>query len=166
MSRVCKDCGKEFDTKASVWVCSPCKYLRAKAKSDTVCDNCGASSTKSLCRSCWIESQTGERNSRFKGFYINSGGYRMVKRHGHANAQATGWILEHVFVMSEYLGRPLIDGENVHHINGDRLDNRLENLELWVTMQPTGQRVADRIKDAKRVLSIYGEDESLYRVGS
>jgi hypothetical protein len=52
-----------------------------------------------------------------------SKGYRevLVKRR---------WILEHRFVMSEELGRQLEPHEHVHHINGDRLDNRLCNLEV------------------------------------
>jgi len=48
------------------------------------------------------------------------------------NKTASGdrWILEHRFVMADSLGRDLLPGETVHHINGDRLDNRLANLQL------------------------------------
>lgn len=89
-------------------------------------------------------------------------GYVLLYRPEHPNARKDGRVFEHTVVMAEKIGRPLRDRENVHHINGIRDDNRPENLELWRTMQPTGQRVTDLIEFAKEVLSEYGTDPTPY----
>jgi HNH endonuclease len=68
--------------------------------------------------------------------YLTRAGYRYRWHDGQRMA-------EHQIVMEEILGRKLEPGENIHHRNGIRSDNRPGNLELWVKMQPAGQRVED-----------------------
>jgi hypothetical protein len=80
---------------------------------------------------------------------ITAEGYRIRTADGRR-------IMEHRLVMEQVLGRRLLPGENVHHINGVRADNRPENLELWVTAQPSGQRVEDLVAWAEEVLRRYG----------
>lgn len=80
-------------------------------------------------------------------------GYRRILKNGIRN-------FEHRMVMEEHLGRKLYPHENIHHKNGDRLDNRLDNLELWSNSQPSGQRVEDKIAWAKKILEEYKDYEN------
>lgn len=83
-------------------------------------------------------------------------GYRKIHKPDHPNCWKNGDIFEHVFVMSEYIGRALQNKETVHHKNGIKSDNRIENLELWSNSHPFGQRVEDKIAWCKEFLELYG----------
>lgn len=66
------------------------------------------------------------------GKHTDRFGYIQIWKPEHPNAKMGGYIHEHRFVMSEFLGRPLESWEFVHHRNGIKDDNRIENLELLV----------------------------------
>jgi hypothetical protein len=91
-------------------------------------------------------------------------GYIRLLQPEHNRANMRGYVYEHIVVMENHLGRPLTKNENVHHINGDRGDNRIENLQLWSTRQPKGQRIEDKIEYAIEIMTQYACSEHLQRL--
>ena len=82
--------------------------------------------------------------------YINvKWGKRMVPEH-------------RVIVANVLLKREFRPGENVHHKNGCRTDNRIENLELWNVSQPAGQRPEDKMVWAKEIIGLYGTVDDIF----
>lgn len=182
----CEQCGVEFTRKASrvkphSFCSKPC-YLTSSVHRQAVitanrrrspnggkaavhCLRCGKSVMRHL-------SQISERNFcsyDCKHAYalenpvrqITESGYvRLWVGKGAPGADSSGHILEHRLVMQRHLGRLLLPSETVHHINGVRTDNRLENLELWSSSHPSGQRVVDKIAWAREILAQY-EDLSI-----
>lgn len=125
MDESCKVCNKVEEKRLVRGLCATC-YGRHRARGDL--DSVALAKKPNSRRRV-----KGER-------YLNRDGYVMVSPEGYATV-----IAEHRYVMESSLGRKLVKGENVHHKNGNRSDNRLENLELWATVQPYGQRIDDLI---------------------
>ncbi len=108
---------------------------------------------------CYIpnmnRNRKGDKSPTWKGGRIKSQGYILIYDPTHRRAKSSGYVREHILVMENKLNRELYPNENVHHLNGNKEDNRPENLELWSTSQPPGQRISDKIKWAKEILTLY-----------
>lgn len=131
-------CDRTNDPKAGKGYCSP-HYQRLRAGVEMGKPIRVARSGDPFDPDTWAPQQT---LSGYIELVCAAGGTRRTK-------------MQHRWVMEKHLGRDLLGDENVHHINGVRDDNRLENLELWSSSQPSGQRVEDKADWALEILRRY-----------
>lgn len=73
----------------------------------------------------------GKKPANWKGGFVDSLGYILRFKPSHPHANSRGYIQEARLVMEEHLGRYLRPEEVVHHANGDKVDNRIENLRVF-----------------------------------
>lgn len=155
--KVCIKCNKTFN----IWgkLCYQCKMIKwrinnpekYKLRNERNCKTIRNKTRKRLCLPLDHPDLKGKAGSGCisKDGYVYITVKDSIVDYGRA-------ILEHKYIMEKKLGRQLFPNENIHHINGIRNDNRIENLEIWHTRQPPGQRVEDKIKWAKEILLQYG----------
>lgn len=137
--RTCTVCGKDFVF----------KWQGREAHKGLYCSR----ACSSIGRKGQVPDQLGEKHWNWKGGRVKwPGGYMAIRVNGK-------YVLEHRYLMAQHLNRPLLPGETVHHINGQKDDNRIENLELWANKHGRGQRVEDLLAWAKETVALYGDKQ-------
>ncbi len=152
-TRQCDCCGKQYTGQSRKYCSRACyfKTMRESRPLSRLCEHCG----NEFAFKYYDANQGYDRSQRFCGtecakeaqrtWYIDKHGYRVTGRRGKQ-------CFEHREVMENHLGRKLLPSETVHHKNAKRLDNRIENLELWTGRHGKGARLQDRIKDSINLL--------------
>lgn len=159
-SMKCSDLGRRADAEA-------------RAVSDLTCIQCGKTITdvrkpsgylrrgRCLCSS---ECRAMFRRLSYQTKFPEGNSVQRIGRNGYIrwvvpgkNGEPARETFYHRYVMEQHIGRRLLSDETVHHINGDRSNNDLSNLELFSSRHGPGQRVRDKVAFAIEILRLYPE---------
>jgi transcriptional regulator with XRE-family HTH domain len=165
-SQHCEQCKIEFQPGSNTQKFCSAECSANFRKTDNLCRVCGVliidfSKHKKYCNDLCKEIA---QNSRAKvpmwtKISDELGYVRLKVGNEYTGSHKRGWTYEHRFAMEQYLGRKLLDHENVHHKDGNRANNDISNLELWSKSQPAGQRVEDKLAWAKQILEDYKNEK-------
>lgn len=127
MKQICGHCDKEFEApRHQVTICDNCLYQN--------CISCGTrfrTTTQQRRNPKWGKFCSKKCSTRFeKQMRFKKSGYWCVKAEDHPKAYERGYYYEHILVLEKKIGRYLTKGECVHHLDGDKLNNDPDNLEL------------------------------------
>lgn len=145
-----------FEASSRHKLCPRCRSQLEKRP----CKICGGLKQRKskICKNCYSKSKQYPYSQKV---HISKGGYLYVYYKAHPFADKSGRVMEHRLIFEKKLGRYLLPFESIHHKNNVRSDNRVENLELWSGIQPTGARAEDLVKWAKDILRLYGGVSSM-----
>ena len=138
-----------------MWLC------KCECGGSVIADGCHIRNGHTKSCGC-LSRRKGANHPMWKGGILYSNGYKYIYCPDHDNVtrKTSGmYVGEHTYVMSKHLGRALSDDEVVHHKNGNKTDNRLDNLELCLRKkhQP-GQSIEETVKYAIDILTKYAPE--------
>lgn len=122
----CKKCDKLIDPRSTY--CHKCRPDRGKKSHTEETKKIIGEKSKAKFTSDYLEKIKNKHRGKKKR---SSSGYILIKDYEHPNRNSHNDVLEHVYVMSKHLNRPINKNEIIHHIDGDRTNNILSNLYLY-----------------------------------
>lgn len=158
--KICTNCSKPFMSLQGNLRCWKC-INAARRKPCLDCGvPCGGIKRAKRCQRC--DARRTERRKKRPGDLVpHASGYVNIYMPDHPRRSKSNYVLHHIVVMEQTIGRYLVFGETVHHKNGVRSDNRPSNLELWARPQPSGARAIDLLAWARTVVTTYEPIESI-----